>query len=183
MSSLFTHYSMRELVPIVNKNDKVLRFLTPQEIHKKGLRHREVVIYIVDAHGRIYVQKRNGGIFDHSVAGHVRKGERYITAALREVREEVGLRLQPKDLEKIKKVYHRTWSPVKKYYNDRFFTLYVVKWSVDPREIRINHELEGIVPLSVKKIQDIFKKKNKKYKGGFLISFPIFLKFFRNKNN
>ncbi len=170
---------MRELVPVVSKSDRVLRFSTPQEIHKKSLRHREVVIYIVDAHRKIYAQKRNGGMFDHSVAGHVRKGERYITAALREVKEEVGLRLQPKDLKKIKKVYHRTWSPLKKYYNDRFFTLYVVKRPVDPKEIRINHELEAIMPLSVKKIQEIFKKK--RYKGGFFISFPFFLKFFRNK--
>ena len=168
---------MPELLPVVDKNDKVRQYRPSKLIHAQELRHREIVVYLIDATGKILVQKRDGGYFDHSVAGHVRKGESYLQAALREVKEEVDLTLTARDLKCLGKFYHRTLSPQKGYHNDRFFTLYVVKDPVALSSLRINkHELESIKPLSIKQIQTIMRKNPKKCKGGFLISFPLLLK-------
>ncbi len=113
---------MLELIPVVDKNDRVIQHLPSQIIHGKQLRHREIAAYLINAARQILVQKRDGGYLDHLVAGHVRKGETYLQAALREIKEEVGLNLKPHDLERLGKFYHRTFSPQKRYYNDRFFT-------------------------------------------------------------
>ncbi len=171
---------MQELIPVVDKNDRVIRYLPSKPIHTQGLRHREVAIYLVNATGQILVQKRNGGYLDHSVAGHVRKGETYLQTALREVKEEVGLNLKPRDLKRLGKFYHRTFSPQKGYYNDRFFTLYVVRRPIELKDVRINkRELEALEPMSVNQIKRIIKRNPSQCKGGFLVSFPLFLQHYQ----
>lgn len=41
---------------------------------------------------------KNGGLYDSSAGGHIDEGEDPLTAALRETEEEIGLKLQPSDL-------------------------------------------------------------------------------------
>lgn len=171
---------MPELITVVDKNDRVLRCLPSKLIHAQELRHREIVVYLTNAAGQILVQKRDGGYLDHSVAGHVRKGETYLQAALREIKEEVGLNLKPRDLKRLGKFYHRTLSPQKKYYNDRFFTLYVVWHPIELRDVRINQrEMDGLVLRSINQVKTTMKRTPQKCKGGFLVSFPLLLSHYR----
>lgn len=41
---------------------------------------------------------KNGGLYDSSAGGHIDEGEDPLTAALRETEEEIGLKLQPNEL-------------------------------------------------------------------------------------
>src|SRR5262249_34127605 len=56
-------------------------------VHRAGLLHRALSIFVVDARGRIVVQRRSpdkyhsGGLWANSCCGHPRYGERTITAA------------------------------------------------------------------------------------------------------
>ncbi len=77
-------------------------------VHRDGDRHRTVHIWVVrkKADGRIDVllQKRSRnkdsypGCYDISSAGHIPAGEEYETAALRELREELGIEAGKEDL-------------------------------------------------------------------------------------
>ncbi|MBI2552125.1 NUDIX domain-containing protein [Candidatus Uhrbacteria bacterium] len=170
----------KELIPVVDKNDRVLLYLPSKLIHTQELRHREIAVYLINAAKQTLVQQRDGGYLDHSVAGHVRKGETYLQAALREIKEEIRLRLKPRDLKRLGKFYHRTLSPQKGYYNDRFFALYVVRHHIELQDVHINkHEMDGLEPMSINKIKTLMKEKPKQCKGGFLVSFPIFLKYYK----
>jgi isopentenyldiphosphate isomerase len=75
--------------------------------HRLGLFHPTVHIWLYNAQGEILLQKRSAtkdthpSLWDVSVAGHIGAGEVIETAAQREIKEEIGLFVKPKALEKI----------------------------------------------------------------------------------
>lgn len=98
MNELNTSYSTdHELLAIVDERDQVIGSKTRREVHLEGLRHRAVHILVFDHSGHVCLQKRsqnkdiNPGAWDTSAAGHVDFGESYESAAVRELREELGI--------------------------------------------------------------------------------------------
>ncbi|HOR27462.1 MAG TPA: NUDIX domain-containing protein [Candidatus Sumerlaeota bacterium] len=91
-----------ELLPVVDEHDRPIGVRRRREIHRLGLRHRSVQVCLVDPAGRIWLQKRSRrkdtfpGWWDMAVTGHVEPGETYAEAAIRELREELGLAAQPR---------------------------------------------------------------------------------------
>ena len=75
------------------------------EAHRKGLLHPTVHVWLYTTDGRILIQQRGKNktthplLWDVSVAGHVGAGEKIVTAAIREVQEEVGLTISESDME------------------------------------------------------------------------------------
>lgn len=78
---------------------------TRAEVHRDGDWHRAVHIWILNDRGEILIQKRSptADLFrDHwdlSLAGHVRSGEESRAAAVRELKEELGVDAEPHELE------------------------------------------------------------------------------------
>ena len=75
--------------------------------HSNGSLHRSAHIWIyriVDGHVEVLLQKRSRekdsfpGCYDTSSAGHITAGDEPITAALRELSEELGIQAAPEDL-------------------------------------------------------------------------------------
>ncbi len=97
-----------EMLDIIDENDIVTDTKERNEIHQKGLLHREIHVWFFDTAGNIFFQKRgvekaSGGLLDASVGGHVDAGENYTEAAIRETQEEIGLLISSSDLFLIKK--------------------------------------------------------------------------------
>ena len=86
-----------ELFDIVNELDEVIGQATRAEVHARRLWHRAVHVLVFDARGRVFLQKRSmlkdtaPGCWDSSCSGHLDAGELYDAAAVRELREEIGL--------------------------------------------------------------------------------------------
>ena len=74
------------------------------DVHRDGDWHRAAHVWIVASDGRVMLQRRAlvkltwPGLWDVSVAGHVSAGETPVEAAIRETREEIGLRITAEDL-------------------------------------------------------------------------------------
>lgn len=91
---------------------------------------------------KIYIlfQKRaqeitNGGYYDASAGGHIDKGEDPLTAARREMREEIGLEISPDDLK-----FVCTYATDKKY-----ITVYISDRTGRNDELVLNHsEVESV---------------------------------------
>ncbi|MDF0706013.1 MAG: NUDIX domain-containing protein [Bacteroidota bacterium] len=75
------------------------------EAHRKGLLHPTIHVWLYTPDGRVLIQQRGENkatqplLWDVSVAGHVSAGEEILSAAVREVKEEVGLAISESDLE------------------------------------------------------------------------------------
>ncbi len=91
------HSTDNEILEILDYEDNVIGTACRAEIHKQGLMHRAVHIFLFNKAGEIYVQKRSqfkdryAGKLDSSAAGHVEPGETYRRTAVRELREEIGI--------------------------------------------------------------------------------------------
>ncbi len=98
--------------------DELIDILTPEgkptgktalksEAHKNGWFHATVHVWLFNTDEKILLQKRAltkkvfPGLWDISVAGHIAAGEDVLSAAKREVLEEVGLQLEESDFIKI----------------------------------------------------------------------------------
>ena len=90
-----------EWFDVVNERDEVIRRATRREVHSTGLWHRAVHVLVFDPAGRVFLQKRSmlkdlsPGLWDSSCSGHLDAGEDYDAAAVRELAEEIGIRLTP----------------------------------------------------------------------------------------
>jgi 16S rRNA (adenine1518-N6/adenine1519-N6)-dimethyltransferase len=90
-----------ERFDVVDEQDQVLRSELRDIIHVNNLLHRAVHMLLFNASGELYLQKRsiwkdrNPGLWDSSAAGHVDSGEDYLTAARRELQEELGIEAPP----------------------------------------------------------------------------------------
>jgi isopentenyl-diphosphate delta-isomerase len=88
-----------EIFDVVNERDEVVGQAPRSEVHAKKLLHRAVHVLVFNARGQLFLQKRSmtkdtaKGKWDSSASGHVDSGEDYDTCAVREVWEEIGLKL------------------------------------------------------------------------------------------
>ncbi len=89
-----------ELIDVLDENGvKTGEILPRDEIHKKGLWHRSIVVAIINDKNEILLQQRseqkekNAGMWDISVAGHLSTGQDALSAAAREINEEVNISL------------------------------------------------------------------------------------------
>lgn len=86
-----------EIFDVVDASDRVIGRATRAEVHRRGLLHRAVHIFVFDARGNVILQKRSlakdtcPGLLSTSCAGHVDSGENYDDAARRELGEELGI--------------------------------------------------------------------------------------------
>jgi isopentenyl-diphosphate delta-isomerase type 1 len=86
-----------EIFDVVNERDEVIGRETRRTVHRTGLRHRAIHVFIFNARGEVFLQKRSmskdssPGLWDSSASGHLDCGEDYDACAVRELREEIGL--------------------------------------------------------------------------------------------
>lgn len=89
-----------ELFDVVDEEDRVVGQATRAEVHRKKLWHRAVHAWVFNAAGQVFLQKRSQlkdmapGRWDSSCSGHLDAGEDYDTAIVRELGEEIGLRVE-----------------------------------------------------------------------------------------
>lgn len=96
--------SADELFDVVDEHDAVIGQARRADVHAQKLRHRAVHVLCFDAAGRVFLQRRSllkdsaPGKWCASCSGHVDAGEDYETAAVRELAEEIGVRVEPGEL-------------------------------------------------------------------------------------
>ena len=94
---------MAEYIDVLNEDGvKTGEILTRKEIHQRGLWHMAIVVIIVNENNEILLQQRsankdkNANLWDISVAGHISAGQDAISAAAREINEEVMIDVEAK---------------------------------------------------------------------------------------
>ena len=87
-----------ELFDVVDEHDQVIGVEPRGIVHARDLRHRAVHLFVFNAAGELFLQKRSAwkdrhpGKWDSSASGHLDHGENYrAKAARRELSEELGV--------------------------------------------------------------------------------------------
>ncbi len=89
-----------EMLDRLDEKGRVIGTVRRSDAHgNPALRHPSVHVFVVNAAGEYFLQKRSGykkvqpGKWDTSVGGHIPAGETYEQGALRELQEELGVTL------------------------------------------------------------------------------------------
>jgi isopentenyl-diphosphate delta-isomerase type 1 len=96
-----------EVFDVVDERDVVIGRAFRREIHRQGLLHRAIHIFWLRDDGMLCLQRRSyakdncPGLLSSSCAGHVDSGEDYLAAAVRELREELGISVAPSALSEV----------------------------------------------------------------------------------
>lgn len=118
-----------EIFDVVNERNEVLRQETRREVHAQNLLHRAVHIFVRNAAGEIFLQKRSHlkdkmpERWDSSAAGHLDAGEDYLPCAVRELEEELGIRTTADRLTRAAAV------PARETTGWEFVELFITDWS------------------------------------------------------
>ena len=86
-----------EFFDIVNEQNEVIGQEKRHIVHQTGLWHRGVHVFLFTPDRRLLIQKRSQtrdkfpGTLDCSVSEHLKPGESYLSAAIRGLREELGV--------------------------------------------------------------------------------------------
>ncbi len=145
---------------IVNENDEIIDEDLRTEIHEKGLLHREAHVWFVNKNG-IFFQHRAKDedsypdLLDATVGGHVEKGDSYLETAIKESEEETGIKVEEKDLTKIKKFRKEFFDDKTKTHNNTFREVfaYFFEGKIEDLKIEIGKS-QGFKFLSWDKIEE-----------------------------
>lgn len=129
------------------------------EIHEKGLWHRAAHIWVLNNNNEILVQLRAKTVTNHpseyhiSAAGHLSAGDTPIQGALREFEEELGIKLEEKDLVRIGEVQQEEYRT--SYINKEWNDVFIVKKDIKIDEFFLDHkEVELVKYLSLNEFKD-----------------------------
>lgn len=129
---------MEEQIDILNADGTPAGYARGRtEVHAKGLWHRTVHIWAFDSKGRILFQLRsrvkenNPGLFDTSCAGHISAGDSSVNAAVRELREELGVHKSSRDLEYLFEAKHESVLNGGSYLDNEYYDVYKISLSDD----------------------------------------------------
>jgi len=158
-----------ELIDICDENNNLINVQkTKSEAHKNGLWHRASHIWIYNSNGEILLQLRAKekplypDMWDISAAGHISAGEDPVTSGLREVEEEIGLKLKKEDLDfwmirKVKAIF-------REIINNEFYYVYFFKFDGDINQLKLQkEEVQKIQFLPIDKIEEELKINPEKY--------------------
>jgi isopentenyldiphosphate isomerase len=153
-----------EKFDLVDINDNVIGETDKETSHKNGDLHRVVAIYVFNQNGELYLQEhlKSGGLFDHSVGGHVTKGEDYNAAAKREGFEELGLTCSLKKVD--------TFYSDESYSSKPIFHMFTIFECTPAKDWHFipNNEVKKITPMKIKDIVNMMNREPIRFTPGFI---------------
>lgn len=158
-----------ELLDVLDENGNPTGLVEDRtEIYRKGLWHRSSHIWIINDNNELLVQKRNPekktfpNLWAISVAGHVDAGEDSLSTAIRELKEEVNLDINPNELEYLFTV--KRIQPYQDHNLKVFDDVYLLHKNIDCNKTKLQvEELTDIKYVYYEYLKDIFKSGDKDY--------------------
>ncbi|WP_350291303.1 isopentenyl-diphosphate Delta-isomerase [uncultured Croceitalea sp.] len=95
---------MEEQVILVNKNDEPIGLMPKMEAHEKAILHRAFSVFVMNNKGEIMLQQRAADkyhsplLWTNTCCSHQRDGETNIEAGKRRLQEEMGFKVELKEL-------------------------------------------------------------------------------------
>ena len=156
-----------ELIDVLDENGiKTGEVLTRKEVHKRGLWHRIIVVAIINDKNEILIQQRsdnkdkNPGKWDISVTGHLSAGQDSLTAATREISEEVsvslGYSVEVKDF-RFMFSFRKEEKVSEEHYDRQFYDFFILRQNgLTTNNLRFQaSEVQAIKFVSISELNDM----------------------------
>lgn len=156
-----------ELIDVLDENGiKTGEILTRKEVHKRGLWHRIIVVAIINDKNEILIQQRsdnkdkNPGKWDISVTGHLSAGQDSLTAATREISEEVsvslGYSVEVKDF-RFMFSFRKEEKVSEEHYDRQFYDFFILRQNgLTTNNLRFQaNEVQAIKFVSISELNDM----------------------------
>ncbi len=158
-----------EYLDIVDESDRIIGRDTRDKVHAIHAIHRGVHVLVINATGEILVQKRAkarkdyAGYWDASVGAQVSSGETYEETARREIKEELGVKIDGLELV----CDYHAYSDRQRENRGLFVCHHNGPFVLDPTETE---------SVQFKKVNDIkvMIKKGEKFTQGFIKSLELY---------
>ena len=162
---------MEELIDVLDEDGiKTGEILSRSEIHKRGLWHKVIVIAIVNENNQVLMQQRSynkektAGMWDISVAGQISTGQDSLSAAKREINEEVSVNLgYTVDIKDFRFMFsYRTQEKINENYMDRQYHDFFIlrKNGLKEEDIKIQEsEVEKVKFVNVSELNNMIENK------------------------
>lgn len=144
-------------IQIVDENDQPIASASIEEARKKNLIHRVARVMAEDGNGNVLLQRRNEvqetfpNCWDPTAAGHVDAEETYEQAAIRELKEEVGI--EGYGLEEVG--YYRSNALYEGMHLNRFNKIFKITIPKDTSIIIQEEEVGGVQWFSTRELLDL----------------------------
>ncbi|MBI2010830.1 MAG: NUDIX domain-containing protein [Candidatus Colwellbacteria bacterium] len=128
---------------IVDESGKIISEDTRENIHNKGLLHREIHVWFYTPRDEIIFQHRAKDkdtypdLLDATVGGHVEIGSDYEESALKEMEEETGIKADRNDLHFIETVRNKAYDPVTNKTNNVIRAIYAYLYDGRTEDLKV----------------------------------------------
>jgi isopentenyl-diphosphate delta-isomerase type 1 len=154
-----------ELFYRVDENDNEIGKVKRGDAHSNpSIIHRTMHVVLFNSKGEILLQLRSltkdkyPGYWTEAATGHVRYGSDYLSTAVTEIREELGLDVKPEDLTEMAKLLE------KNEYESEFVTVFKLQLRGETIQFNLNpEEVSEVKFFSVKEIRRMLKNPEIKF--------------------
>jgi len=160
----------QEKLDIVDEDDNVIGQDTRENIHQKGLLHREIHVIIYNDKDEILFQKRSKNkdtyprLLDISIGGHVDLGENYEDTAIKELKEESGILANKEDLKFLKKTRSKSFDKITGMINNTYRSIYSYKYVGNIKDLKIEEgKADSLEFWSLNSILNLTKNEKNKF--------------------
>jgi isopentenyldiphosphate isomerase len=140
---------------------------TKEQIHIDGDWHRAVHIWFVNSNNEVLLQRRaktkinHPDMWDISVAGHISAGEESLPSALREIEEEIGIIIDPSELNKIGELKSESVQNDGTYINKEINDVFLVKKDIPIEQMtKQDSEVDALTYIPISELKKWIEEKN-----------------------
>lgn len=159
-----------EKLDVIDEQENIIDQISRNEVHGKGLLHREVHVWLHTPDDKIIFQKRSStkdtfpNFLDASVGGHVDLGETPEVAAIKELAEESGIIAEFSQLNFITKRRSYSVDSKRNKINNVIRYLYSYLYTGDINDLVVEEgKGDGFVSYSISELESINKKELEKF--------------------
>lgn len=154
---------------LTDKGENTGEFRDRDTVHREGLWHRTIHIWILTSKRELLVQLRhhkkehNPGLWDISCAGHISHGQSSLEAALRELDEELGIKATEQELQFLfptSQIFYFPDGAIDKEYCE----VYLLERDISLSDLTLQDgEVEDVKLISLNELKRVLQENDRSY--------------------
>ncbi len=136
-----------EKIDVLDENgNQTGEVVTREEVHRLGLWHKCVHIWIINGKGEVLLQKRSAqkimspNKWTTATSGHLSAGDSNVQGAIRELSEEIGLQVNENELKYLFSVKENTINEEKHVIDKELIDVFLMRKEVDIKNLKLQEE-------------------------------------------